>query len=398
MRYIYLIITLILVTSCKENSVELEPGHYRILGEVKGMNEGDLFLFSKGPDGYKTDTVKVIDGNFVIDGKIPGIVETATLASGTDFRQQPSQVNIYLEPAVIKMKLDMASFENTEFSGTKLQEEVTSLSREREQLASKYNKELQAFQANRDLYDKATTEEEKKALKWKDDDLRNDLTPYYEEMSATMLDFIRTHPQSYVSFNNFYFSLNDLSAEEAKSIYAKFPEEFKKGEFAERIEKDIEDMAKGVPGALAGDFNTIDISGNPIRLSDFKGQYLLIDFWASWCVPCRKGNPHLLDLYAKYNPKGLEILGVSDDDSNPDAWRKAVKDDGIGVWRHVLRGMKVDRSNGSFKLLDDGVSDGYNISSLPTKILVGPDGVVVGRYSGSHEDEEALDRKLAEIF
>ncbi|UMB62212.1 TlpA family protein disulfide reductase [Lutibacter sp. A80] len=123
-----------------------------------------------------------------------------------------------------------------------------------------------------------------------------------------------------------------------------------------------------------------------------------MDFWASWCVPCRKGNPHLLDIYAKYKSKGLEILGVSDDDRNPNAWRKAVKDDEIGVWRHVLRGIKVDRSNGMYKVLDDGVSRDYNISSLPTKILVGPDGIIIGRYNGGKDDDDKMDKKLIEIF
>ena len=123
---------------------------------------------------------------------------------------------------------------------------------------------------------------------------------------------------------------------------------------------------------------------------------MLLDFWASWCVPCRKGNPHLLSLYANYKDKGLEIIGISDDDKNPDAWKKAIEKDGIGVWKHVLRGMKqtpegrADRST--------SISDQYGTSTLPTKILIDPQGIIIGRYGADGETDDALDKKLAELF
>src|SRR5699024_4809173 len=156
----------------------------------------------------------------------------------------------------------------------------------------------------------------------------------------------------------------------------------------ERLKQDIEDLKKGVPGADAADFNTVDINGDSLQLADFKGDYLLIDFWASWCVPCRKGNPDLIKLYKKYHPKGLEILGVSDDDSDHNAWHKAVEKDGIDIWHHVLRGMKTDESG---RPVDGGsdISNAYNISTLPTKILINPSGEIIGRYgSGGGDDED----------
>ncbi|MDN3596969.1 TlpA family protein disulfide reductase [Zunongwangia endophytica] len=164
------------------------------------------------------------------------------------------------------------------------------------------------------------------------------------------------------------------------------------------IKKQIDDKSKGIVGATAENFSKVDIDGKPLKLEDFKGQYVLLDFWASWCIPCRKGNPHLLKIYDNYNDKGFEIIGVSDDDRNPDAWLKAVKKDRIGVWRHILRGMEVDTTSGGFKIVNQGITEGYNISSLPTKILVDPDGKIVGRYDGSKADEEALDKKLADLY
>jgi thiol-disulfide isomerase/thioredoxin len=123
----------------------------------------------------------------------------------------------------------------------------------------------------------------------------------------------------------------------------------------------------------------------------------LLDFWASWCVPCRKGNPHLLSLYSKYKDKGLEIIGVSDDDNNHEAWQKAVDKDGIGVWKHVLRGLDMKKRLAGEENESD-ISQYYGIHSLPTKILIDPNGIIIGRYGGGGESDEAMDKKFAEIF
>jgi thiol-disulfide isomerase/thioredoxin len=363
------------------------------------METGNLYAINYKDGMQEIDTLKVKNSKFIYERTIEGKVKTIFISTQTERRLASDPfIDLYLEPTIMDISLDVSNIKGAKLTGSKSMDDNYRLEDARSKIKEKFSTEFAAFDANREQLSKATTEEEKKKLKWKDDDLRSALEPYYEESNKLMKDFIVNNPESYISYTNFMYALKQFSQEEAWAIYDKFPSEFKQGDLSKRIEKEIDDMSKGIPGAMAGNFNTVDINGKPIKLDDFKGQYLLIDFWASWCVPCRKGNPHLLDLYVKYNSKGLEILGVSDDDSNPDAWRKAVEEDGIGVWRHVLRGMKVDRSNGGFKLLDDGISGGYNISTLPTKILINPDGVIVGRYGGGGGTDEDMDKKLAEIF
>jgi thiol-disulfide isomerase/thioredoxin len=158
-----------------------------------------------------------------------------------------------------------------------------------------------------------------------------------------------------------------------------------------------DDLPIGIPGSTAASFSTIDINGKPIKLSDFKGKYVLLDFWASWCVPCRKSNPHLIEIYHQYKAKGFDIIGVSDDDTRQMQWRNAVKHDSTGIWHQILRGagkITAQKSSGNSKDLHQL----YSIQSLPTKILIDPTGKIIGRYGDNDTTDDDLDKKLKEIF
>lgn len=135
-------------------------------------------------------------------------------------------------------------------------------------------------------------------------------------------------------------------------------------------------------GATAMDFTQNNTAGKPVKLSDYRGKYVLLDFWASWCGPCRAENPNVLDNYEKYHGKGLEILAVSLDDKK-DAWLKAIKDDGL-EWAHVsdLKGWKNE------------VAKEYNIRAVPSNFLINKEGKIVAVNLRGEE----LTRKLEDIF
>lgn len=175
------------------------------------------------------------------------------------------------------------------------------------------------------------------------------------------------------------------------------PPDVQQSSFGKEIKKELDGLRSGSPGSAAYVFSKTDINGQPLSLRDYKGKYVLVDFWASWCVPCRKGNPHLKTLYAKYKDKGLEIIGISDDDGRPEEWKKAVAQDGIGIWKHVLRGLDMEKRQRKEPNPED-ISDHYGIHSLPTKILIDPNGMIIGRYGGGGENDEAMDKKLAEVM
>jgi thiol-disulfide isomerase/thioredoxin len=135
-------------------------------------------------------------------------------------------------------------------------------------------------------------------------------------------------------------------------------------------------------GGAAPDFTQNTPEGAPLSLSKFKGKVTLVDFWASWCGPCRRENPNVVSMYKKYKDKGFDILSVSLD-SNKDSWLKAIKDDGL-VWNHVsdLKGWQNDAA----KL--------YGVRSIPQTVLVDKDGNVIARNLRG----ELLEARLDEIF
>ncbi|MDO5979684.1 TlpA disulfide reductase family protein [Flavivirga spongiicola] len=394
------IITLI-ISSCGEKQKPLEEGMYRINGTVNGLENGDIYL-TNFPN--PTDTIKVVKGKFTLEKELKEVVGKVNLTKDASIKYMDSKlmISFFIEPSIMTLDLNYEDFSKSKLMGSKTQDEQYQLDEIRSKIAANYKAEQDAFETVRKKYDDATkagaSEEELEAIKYEDNEARGKLAPMWEEQGKVTLQFIKDNPKSFVSVQSLMFQLGHIQYDEAKAILDQFNPAHLKIGIGARLAKDIEDMRKGIPGALAGNFNTVDINGSPLKLEDFKDKYLLIDFWASWCVPCRKGNPHLISLFEKYNQKGLEILGVSDDDRDHDKWRKAVEKDQIGIWHHVLRGLEYDPETRRQINKHKDISNGYNISSLPTKILVNPDGVIIGRYGGGGGTDDDMDRDLAKLF
>ena len=141
-------------------------------------------------------------------------------------------------------------------------------------------------------------------------------------------------------------------------------------------------------------FQAMDINNQTITLSQFKGEKeVLLDFWASWCVPCRQSTPHLKTLYKQYHSKGLEIIAVTCFDKNQESWVSAINQDSTNLWYHVATIF----SNG--ETINEDICLDYPIMPIPRTILIDKEGKVMGSWEGySKENEEALDKNLAYIF
>ncbi|NML38678.1 AhpC/TSA family protein [Chitinophaga sp. G-6-1-13] len=376
---------------------------FTLKGDVKGLPDRYIYLsYAEGANQYKTDSVITRGGKFTFTGMVEQPVQARLY---TDKQKamygEGDAASFFIEAAPMQLKSATGKLKGAKLSGSKVQLEQDELEvmrapvmKQLGPLSAAYNKLNTEYSAGMRA---KKTEAALKPLKDKLEKLKDQMEPHYEAMEKVDKAFIDKYPDSYVSAQLLRFRVSGIPLAEGEACYARMSPEIQQSMDGRDIKKTLDELRAGSPGSIAHVFTKTDIDGKTLNLADFKGKYVMLDFWASWCGPCRKGNPHLKELYGKYKDKGFEIIGISDDDSNEDAWKKAVAQDGIGIWRHVRRGLDWEKRKKNLPNPED-VSDDYGIHSLPTKILIDPQGMIIGRYGGGGEDDDAMNKKLKEIF
>ncbi|MBS0028174.1 redoxin domain-containing protein [Chitinophaga sp. 22321] len=205
---------------------------------------------------------------------------------------------------------------------------------------------------------------------------------FIEERFRIQKEFIGEHPNSYVSLSCLKEIAPRLDLKAFASLFNGLNQRLRSiGEGKELAAL----LAKGLKtdvGQPAPDFTQDNTDGHPVPLASLKGKYVLVDFWASWCDPCRKENPNLVRAYQRFKGRNFEIIGVSLDDKK-EAWLKAIKDDGL-TWIHVS----------DLKRGNNAAANEYAISLIPSNFLLGPDGIIIARNLHG----EALEKKLEEVL
>lgn len=374
------------VAACQSN-----PGGYKIEGAIAGGGDGIAVLLQpqEVEEVVKGDTVKMKNGQFTFTGKLesPGFVSIQVCPQG----EKPANFGFIAENTLIRAQGDWAnvveqysyrSIKDVVVEGSRNQEVYEKLGNVfQELLKAPENKAYaevrerldQLHSTDADAYYKLQNETEELSSK------------FFAAMRARQLQLIRENKN--IESVAYYLNLlnSDLSLEELEQEFNALTPEVQNSALAQEVKEEIAARQRVRPGQPAPDFNLATRDGSRLSLSDLRGKYVLLDFWASWCGPCRASFPEMKQIYAKYKDKGFEILGVTND-SNQENWLKALEQDQL-PWKQVIDEFPIHRKPAQVATL-------YAIPHLPTLVLVDPEGIIVGQAKDKHQLVEWLEERL----
>ncbi len=199
-------------------------------------------------------------------------------------------------------------------------------------------------------------------------------------------NYIKTHPASLFALQATLTDIESLDIAEAEARVAAFKTnpEFAGNKNVEKIESVLAILKSLQPGMQAPDFVLNDVNGKPVKFSDFykKNKVTMVDFWASWCGPCRRFNPTLVEIHKEFKKKGFDIIGVSLD-RDKDSWVKAIKNDNLN-WEHVS----------DLAYWNCEVAKLYHVRFIPQSIFVDQNGIIIKRQPSEEEIVELLKANL----
>ncbi len=327
---------------------------FNINGTLTGYKEGVTVELLNGQGQPEQNTV-LKDGKFNFKGKMGTPDFKIILVNRQEEQlQQPVRfITLFLDNSNVTITADKASIDKPKVTGSPSHSAF-----------EQFNNSLEPYQA---VF--AETGEYDNAM--------------YDKAVKLLHDFVTANTAAYIT-PLALIRYNQIADDVYKTeeLYNQLDPKIKATVMGQYIAQQIAEGKINGKGSILADFSQPDTSGKPVSLSSLRGKYVLVDFWASWCGPCRMENPNVVAAYSKYKSKNFTILGVSLDKAK-EAWVEAIKMDGL-TWTHVsdLQGWQ------------NSVAQQFQIFNIPQNILVGPDGKVLAKNLRG----PALERKLARLL
>lgn len=358
---IIFIISIVVLFSCKPSTTNTE-GEYEVIVKAEGVYDGlraYLIKVENGRNITATDTAIVFNGAFRFKGNINGAKMRALKIDGVR-----GQTSVFIEPGIINVEIYKDSIHKSKIEGTHNNSVFNDYK-------NQYQEKIEAIEAVKAAFLSSKGDTEAlKALQIKRDSLRSKLKNFGYE-------FIEINNDS--DFSLFILegltSKKGFDVELATKAFKSIDEAIKtKSESNQQISIQIKQKIQSNPnrqkvkiGMQAPDFSAPNPQGKQITLSEIKGKVTIVDFWASWCKPCRIENPNLVKLYDKYHSRGLEIISVSLERGNQKAfWIEAIKKDQLS-WYNVS----------NLKFWQDPIAQAYSVNSIPATFILDENGTLI---------------------
>lgn len=368
------IITLLVIISSSaiaQKTASIKGFTFKIEGTVRHYSGSKIYVHHKWDEVNYTDSAKITNGkfSFVLKSQEPNMYWFTT---NSDLNN-PSNCIFFADQANVKATVIGDSIMYSQITGGTTQSDyieyrmvLNNIIAIQQKMQSDYNLAVQ----NNDL------------------NAQNAIRTEYQNLNTTYINslkgYIKTHPKSPVSgfiiyndFNNPNIPLSDV--EECLGF---IDNSIKETKFIKLANKRLDSMRGTTVGYKANEFSQNNPEGKLVKLADFRGKYVLIDFWASWCRPCRAENPNVVTAYNKFKDKGFTVLGVSMD-SNREPWLNAIQQDNL-TWTHVS----------DLKGWGNEVGKLYGVTGIPQNYLIDKDGKIVAKDLRG----PALEEKLSEIL
>lgn len=348
-------------------SCQQKPASFSLSGKLEGDVNEALTVSIYGKDGMKTlDTLNIVDG---VVNYSTHLEEPVLVIVGVD--KSRNSINFFGENCAYTINGKVNAIADAEVTGGDLYTAYKTIADVKADFQRRSGQLRQEYKVAEQAGDTVR---------------QNEIIKEYEEgnkkVEEQQKDFIKANSTSPVAaflVRNMY---GHESLEKIKEGMGMLDASLATSPYYLALQERVEKLESVAVGKEAPDFTLMDVNGNPLTLSSYRGKYVLIDFWASWCGPCRRENPHVVELYNEFNAKGFDILGVSLDNKKEN-WLKAIEDDQL-VWNQVsdLKGWKNE------------VAQLYAVSSIPHTVLVDKEGKIIAKNLRGEE----LRAKVAELL
>jgi len=357
----------LLIISCNS----LEPDSFIVEGSTDFEDGLSVYRVKAGPNGQPitVDTAKIIKGTFKFEGLISQIDINFINIEGLN-----ANIPVIIEEGVIKAEIFKDNLNSPKIGGTQSNNDL-----------DQYRVSTKAYTDKLQLI----AQEIKQANSVGDNILAEDLTSEYrvieQELSVFEKGFMNSRPSSYIAtliLERLVFT-KKVPQTEAVVVFKGFDQKIKESVSGKKINAIIsKPINPNAIGAISPAFEAPNQFGEILSLESMKGKVTIIDFWASWCRPCRIENPNLVRLYKRMHDKGLEIISVSLDKSKA-SWIQGIEDDGL-IWNHVS----------SLKYWKEPVALLYGVSAIPKAFILDENGVIVAKDLRGAQ----LDAKIEELL